>query len=440
MKVRSFLAGTSVFIILSLLFMGFSQIDKPEYPNDIVRGPYLQMVGPNSATIVWVTGSPAKSKVLYGRNDSIISEVADKGRRKKHEVVISGLEPDTKYYYSIIAPDGQKIGGEAFYFHTAPLPATPKPVNIWVIGDAGSGYPGQNKMRDGYLKYAAGIKTDLWLWLGDNAYEVGKEEEFQKNVFTGHFEDLMRNIPVYPTLGNHDMHNFGYQTILTRYFPFAYYDIFALPKKGELGGVPSGTEKYYSFDYANIHFISLDSYSSCNKPGGEMNEWLEKDLASTQQKWVICYFHHPPYCKGTHDSDLDKESIDVRENLVPLFEKYRVDLVLSGHSHAYERTFPLRGHYSFSSTLADSMIYRSDGSNIYHKKEKGWIIYAVVGASGKPGGKTSGWPHKAMAFYHCEDNGSMCINVKGDSLKAEYINTQGNVLDKFIIVKETSSL
>ena len=82
-----------------------------------------------------------------------------------------------------------------------------------------------------------------------------------------------------------------------------YYDIFTLPADGSAGGVPSGTEAYYAFDYANIHFICLDSYESSRAPNGAMLAWLARDLAGDRALWTIAFWHHPPYSEGSHDSD-----------------------------------------------------------------------------------------------------------------------------------------
>ena len=126
-----------------------------------------------------------------------------------------------------------------------------------------------------------------------------------------------------------------------------YYEAHVLPTGGEAGGVSSGTEAYYSFDYANVHFIVLDSMDSSRAPGSAMLTWLQADLSGTTQEWVIVYFHHPPYTKGSHDSDSAADSggrlVAMRENVLPILEAGGVDLVLGGHSHIYERSYPLLG-------------------------------------------------------------------------------------------------
>ncbi len=175
--------------------------------------------------------------------------------------------------------------------------------------------------------------------LGDNAYSNGTDAEYQSAVFDI-YPTLLRKSVVWPTMGNHD----GYSsTSSSQSGP--YFSIFSLPKNAEAGGVASGTEAYYSFDYGNIHFICLDSEGSSRSSHGAMLEWLRLDLAATTKDWIIAYWHHPPYSKGSHDSDTETNLVDMRQNALPILEAGGVDLVLTGHSHSYERSYLLDGHY-----------------------------------------------------------------------------------------------
>src|SRR5206468_1250949 len=116
--------------------------------------------------------------------------------------------------------------------------------------------------------------------------------------------------------------------------------------------------------------------------------------ANTQQ-WLIAYWHHPPYSKGSHDSDSESELQQMRQYANPILESHGVDLVLSGHSHSYERSYLLNGHYGSSSTLTSAMILdkgdgRVDGTGAYEKPapltpNKG-AVYTVAGSSGQTSG------------------------------------------------------
>src|SRR6185503_12615065 len=217
------------------------------------------------------------------------------------------------------------------------------------------------------------------------------------------------------TIGNHET----YTPLANGRFPFL--DIFTQPVNGEAGGVPSGTERYYSFDYANIHFVCLDSMTSDRRATGPMCNWLRADLAATTQEWLIAFFHHPPYSKGSHDSDADIESIEMRQNVLPILEGEGVDLVLCGHSHSYERSFLLDGHYGTSGTLTTSMKKdagngRTNGSGPYIKSpdtgHQG-AIYSVAGSSSEAHG--GDLDHPAM-FTSLNVLGSLVIDVSSNRL------------------------
>ena len=96
--------------------------------------------------------------------------------------------------------------------------------------------------------------TDLVLFLGDNAYPTGTDEQYTSNVFRGHYEDILSKSVLYSTCGNHE-----YLSSTASNQTGPYYDIFTFPKNAEGGGVASGSEAYYSFNYSNIHLICLES-------------------------------------------------------------------------------------------------------------------------------------------------------------------------------------
>ena len=170
-------------------------------------------------------------------------------------------------------------------------------------------------MRDAYETYTGATHTDLWLMLGDNAYQTGTEAEYQTKMFDVYTDAAAQRSVLWPTLGNHDAVT---ADSATQSGP--YYDIFTLPTGREAGGLASGTEAYYSFDYGNIHFVVLDSSDSLRTPGSAMLLWLAADLSATTQDWIVAFWHHPPYSKGSHDSDTETALIEMRENVVPILD------------------------------------------------------------------------------------------------------------------------
>jgi len=403
----------------------------------VTRGPYLQLGTPNSVTVRWRTSAATIGRVQAGPSPGVVTGAwQESSPRTDHEVRLSGLTPDSVYYYAIGSDSTTIAGDSTFRFRTSPLTGTERPTRVWVIGDSGTADANAGAVRDAYTAFAGGRDTDLWLMLGDNAYNDGLDHEYQAAVFNM-FPELLRKTVLWPAYGNHD----GYGAdAASNTGP--YYDIFTLPKQGEAGGVASGTEAYYSFDYANIHFIELESFETDRSPNGAMLTWLRRDLAANTQPWVIAFFHHPPYSKGSHDSDAEIELIEMRQNALPILESFGVDLVLAGHSHAYERSYLLDGHYGDSTTFSSAMKKdvgsgRSDGSGAYQKSTYGMApregaVYVVAGVAGHIAGGTLNYP----AMYTSQSVlGSMVLDITGNRLDATFLDSSGVRRDYFSILK-----
>ncbi|MGH9022200.1 MAG: metallophosphoesterase, partial [Acidimicrobiia bacterium] len=299
----------------------------------ITRGPYLQMGTPAGVVVRWRTDVATDSRVSYGlAPGSLTSVVEDPALTTEHVVTLSGLSPDTPYYYSVGTTTPPPLAGDddSHFFLTSPQSGTAKPTRIWVLGDSGTANDNARAVRNAYYTFTGTRHTDLWLMLGDNAYSDGTDSQYQAAVFNM-YPEMLRKSVLWPTLGNHDGHM---ADSATQSGP--YYDIFTLPKNGDAGGLASGTEAYYSFDYGNIHFVVLDSFETSRSPGGAMMTWLAQDVISTTQDWIIAYWHHPPHSKGFHDSDTNAIETQMRQYALPILEDHGVDLVLAGHNHSYE--------------------------------------------------------------------------------------------------------
>lgn len=407
---------------------------------ELLRGPYLQLGTPNSVIIQWRTDEATDSLVFYGASPATLISVAGSlNPTTEHAVQVSGLVPNTKYYYSVGSATERLAGGDQDHsFITHPIAGQAKPTRIWAIGDAGTasaGVFGSHFVRDAYLALNGTNHTDVWLMLGDNAYYDGWDFEYQVAVFET-YPMLLRNTILWSTLGNHETYSMDEDG------HFAYYDIFSLPTTAEAGGTASGTEKYYSFDYANIHFVCLDSELSTRTRGSPMWNWLEQDLDANTNEWLIAFWHSPPYSKGSHNSDNRDDNngnmIDMRTNFVSLLEAYGVDLVLCGHSHIYERSYLINGHYGFSTSLQPTMIKdagsgRPGDTGPYIKTDGATgAVYIVAGSSGWATSRTG---HHPVMFHDELVLGSMVIDIDGNRMDVKFLRETGAIDDYFTIVK-----
>ncbi len=416
----------------------------------IVRGPYLQQGTPDSIVIRWRTDVPTDTAVKFGEDPAKLDrEAKTKWKTTEHVMMLDGLKSSTKYHYAIGNAEKTLVTDANTHFVTSPTHGTRQPIRTWIIGDAGTasakGNEGlQAQVRDAYYKHTGARHTDLWLMLGDNAYSTGTDSEHQIAVFDM-YRDILKKSVVWPTLGNHDA---GSAASITQ--SGVYYDIFTLPTPGQAGGLMSGTEAYYSFDYGNIHYVWLNSQDTDRSPNGAMLTWLKNDLAATKQDWIITYFHHPPYTKGSHDSNTEKQLVEMRTHALPIMEAGGVDLCLTGHSHSYERSFLIDGHYGTQDTFTAKMKLdagdgKADGKGAYRKATLGTgvhkgAVYIVAGSSGKITGeseksKARGFlDHPAMlvSLYRL---GSMVLDVNGNRLDATFLSETGEWLDYFSMIK-----
>lgn len=410
---------------------------------DLTRGPYLQTATPTGIIIRWRTDEPTESLVHYGTAPTNLHSIAgDLETTTEHIVEIGGLKPNTRYYYSVGDLEFELAWGPDCYFFTHPAPGTSKPTRIWVIGDCGTFNTGagfQAEVRDAYYHFAGSRHTDVWLALGDNAYYVGSDADYQANFFDV-YPKLLRNCALWSTIGNHET----YSPVEGVQLP--YFNMFSFPIYGEAGGVASGTEKYYSFDYGNIHFVCLDSELSNRGLDGAMLTWLKADLEANASDWIIAFWHSPPYSKGSHDSDNLFDNFgnmaEMRANAVKVLESYGVDLVLSGHSHIYERSHLVNGHYGFSDSLTPNMIKdagsgRPGDTGAYIKPNSGataneGAVYVVAGCSGWATSRTG---HHPIMYFDELEVGSMVIDIKGNRLDAKFLRETGAIDDHFTIFK-----
>jgi acid phosphatase type 7 len=423
----------------------------------LVYGPYLQMVNGQGATLRWRTNIPTDSKVEVGITyEQYTQQVVDPSLTTEHELRITGLKEDTKYFYRFGSSTQVLQKGKDNYFTTAPPPATTRKIRVAVFGDCGTNDKFNRTFSvASYRWYTRGNPAELMLLLGDNAYSDGLDHEYQKTFFRPFSRHLLKNHALFPAPGNHEYAN---SPARQKDLDIPYYNLFSVPQQGECGGVPSGSESYYSYNWGNIHFVSLDSYGEHDGGTtrlydtlGAQVQWLKKDLAANRQQWTIVYWHHPPYTMGSHNSDEEMELIKIRENTLRVLERYGADLVLTGHSHNYERSFLLNGYYSREESFAPTAHAVSTSSGRWDGKDnscpyttgsnagKKGTVYVVSGSSGASGQVEKDFPHNAMPFAH-HTGGMFYFEVEGNRLDARFIRKNGTIGDQFTLVKDVPSL
>ncbi len=373
-----------------------SCVPTADFAPGVEHGPAVALPSPEAMSITWESTTPVTGSVEFGPTSAYGSLVADASPRLGHELRLEGLAAATTWHYRILH-DGAPAGGD-HVFRTPVADRSAAPFRFAVVGDGGTGCAEEFTV----LARVAAMAPDFVLTTGDVAYGAGSATEVM-NGFLIPFATLAESVPVFVTWGNHDVRTFSGR-------PLA--DAIVLPTNDE-----EGTEYYASFNWGNLHGVSLDSNRPYG-PGSPQRVWLERDLASPaalSATWTIVFFHHPAYSSSDHGS-----TAEVDAELVPLFDAHGVDLVFNGHDHDYERTHPM---------LAGAPTSTSGGPSYV---DPAGTIYVVTGGGGKdlyPAGTSAFTAFSISAFHALE------VDVTGASLAVTAVRDDGVVLDTFSITK-----
>jgi hypothetical protein len=435
------------------------EAEAPEAVSELFsRAPYLQLSTPDSMFVVWRTSQEIDAVIKFGTAldhlgldpDGIETRqtTQDKpgGENPLHsapkgifqyEAKLTGLEPDTQYYYAIYDGDQRLTpADESYHLQTHPVAGSDRDVYFWAVGDSGSGGKAQADVHEAMVEHneKLGRELDLYLHVGDMAYGSGTDKEFSGRFFPM-YDPTLRNVPCWAAMGNHEGKTSSGKSGIG---PF--YDGYICPKEAECGGLPSGNESYYSFDYGKVHFIALNSHDLDRSPVGAMAQWLKSDLEQTRADWIVCFFHHPPYTKGSHDSDRENQLVEMREHIMPILESGGCDLTLTGHSHIYERSMLIDGAYATPTTTDDVVIDDGDGDpdgNGAYQKTTGLNpnngSVNIVTGHGGTGVRRGGTSPIMKAIF--VENGSTLIHIVGDTLHGTMVNYRGEIRDTFAIEK-----
>ena len=371
----------------------------PELLANFPRGPFVANASTNSIQVIWRTPVAADSVVEYGTDPSLGSEIADAALMTNHVLTLSGLLPGTEYFYRVRSTAGGVTARSPLLsFHTF------KPrgdFTFLVTADGGDGLPAKYRIAS----VMAQTPADLVLHCGDIVYDyfsLGREDYRCLSVYG----PQMRSVPFYFSAGNHDVNGPSFEEpyLQTVYLPT---------------NPVTGTEHFYSFDQGDAHFTvlfvpwlrnvpQLEPYQLTN--GSPQYCWLTNDLATSTKPWKFLFLHIGLTDSGYHRGDDDNNNgvpdhLELQEWLLPVAQRYGVQIIFHGHNHDYERSNPMRGVYEVTT-----------GGGGGELPDYGFV---------------EGRAPASSQFYRASE--FVRVAVQGDSLLLEAIGTNGAVFDSMTI-------
>jgi hypothetical protein len=357
------------------------------------RGPYLQRVTANDAVVAWTSSGGGSATVQVetpdGTQKATFDAAIDKSAPmpdivsqwptpisfkpvRQWTAAVSGLSPDATYCYTVMQ-NGMPATAPV-ELRTAPPPGTGARVQFLALGDSGGGGSDQLAL----MRQMATVSYDFMIHAGDIAYDDGTLAQFESRFFAV-YAPMLAKRPIFPASGNHE-----YGT--SDAGPFR--QVFVLPENGGPGGV----ERWYSYDWGDIHFVVLDT----EKTGPAQAAWLEADLNANVLPWTIVYGHKPPR------SSAGRYDLPWQEYFEPVLAAHHVALVLNGHEHHYERFEPREG-----------------------------VTYVVTGGGGR-GVRELGASAPGSAFAEAVIH-FVVVTVEGDTLTLHAIDATGREFDSTVI-------
>lgn len=356
------------------------------------QGPYLQNAKPGGMTVMWETEVPAKSAVYYGIG-GLDNVAIDNELKRIHEVVITGLEPETEYQYMAVS---NRMAAPQSTFKTAIKRETPFVFAVW--GDNRTDPKSHESVIDAMIPHDPAIAINV----GDVVTTGVNYDEWASEYFLP-IRRLAIDTPTYIAVGNHEYGGYGYGNNVIWYEKFVSH--------------PEPNDYYFSFMYGNSYFMILnpqDEPGTHNvRKGTEQYEWMINEMESEKFRnaaYRFVFFHEPPYSECWTSGYYDGEAA-IRQNLVPLFEKYKMDIVFAGHTHDYER-----GQWPIP-----------DGP-----------YYIITGGGGASLDDTHHRDWKQIQFYTFKYH-FVKVTIDGGDLLFEAIDRNGDVFDSFEIPSRVAS-
>lgn len=366
-------------------------------PSFLVK-PYLQWSSQTTMTVKWETSEPVQGYVEFGKAElgvkrpTLSQKSKGKGNVNLQTVVLTGLEAETEYFYRAvsISASGDTLRSPVYPFKTAVKQNSP--FAFAVFSDT-QGVPNPYVWSE-IAKLAENERPNFAIHSGDQV-----DNGYDKMNWVGQFfpqgHEFMRKYAVFAVPGNHERDAPNFHQYL---------------------GHPEDL-RCYSFVYGNTEFFMFDSNKDVSV-GSEIYKKLEADLAKSTAKWKVVSHHHPIY--SSDDDDYGNTSVakstlgsPALAHLPALYEKYNVDLVLYGHVHTYERTWPLR----------------ENKLDLKHG-----IVYMTLGGCGggleRPSPWRSWFTNKLFLNHHYG-----YVRIAEGELQFQAIDHHGQVFDQFTLTK-----
>ncbi len=363
-----------------------------------------------SASVQWAESTPgttfkARAVTLPAGTETVRLDASE--QVYYHAAVLHGLKPASAYLYRVGSDQGWSEWNQ---FTTAA--AAPAPFTFVYLGDP------QDDLTEHVTRVfrAADLHAPdaaFWLIAGDLTSEP--EDAQVRDLFAA-AGFAFRTRALFPVVGNHDL-AFVYENgriainargkkVRAKAPPPAWRAQFSLPENG-----PRGLEELcYHVDYQGLRVIVLNT----NDRLAEQAAWMEPLLARNPHRWTIVAFHHPVYSAGR-----ERDDRETRDAFLPLFDRYQVDLVLTGHDHAYARTHPWRG---------GAHVPAGEHGTVYVVSSSGPKFYTVNAQYAGIMAKLAG---DRQLFQ--------TIAIDGPTLRYTSIAANGELNDRFEIVKAPRS-
>lgn len=385
---------TGIVLLLLIADISVASLRFPDFiravfkPAKITKGPCLLRVYQDRAAIMWETDTEGSYRLYYGNSANLGSHVESRGEKVRseiprqsknvkgafiHKVWLDDLEPGRLYTYRIA---GQGLSSKTYQFRT--VPAETDEVTFIVYGDTRTNPETHRKLA----LLMMDERADFIVNIGDLA-TMGDDYSQWGPQFFKPLKGLIESVPMYIAKGNHDGNKGNYEKLL----------------------VPAGEQNSFGFDYGPIHYFCADNVSTGLKHKTQL-DLIVADARNSNAQWKFVSYHVPSVNFGGHWSDW------ASPDALPALAKANVDFVIAGHSHQYERFWPIEPS-------------RPDDS---------YVTYITSGGGGAPLHDISPTLYHACAksVHH------FCLfHIKGGTLTMDTIDVNGKVIDHAEVTKSS---